>query len=378
MMKKIILFQLNQLGYGGTEKAIFTFIKNINRDKYIPKIFFHTDYGTFNYYRRKILSVLNSKYRKSYDQKYNINFARKNDFENLVGADHFYFGKKKDFFKLCNKINIDIIHFNRGDHEDFYTSDIELIPSNIKICETNIFGRISNAKYMDRLSAVFFVSQWLMNKSKWSINYNSSVLYNPIVNPKSNYNLRNQFSIPPDAIVLGRISRPNLDDGLFVSMVLRDIFNTNWRGNIFFLVIGATSIFKESVKDMKSVIFIDPTIDEVALSEFYNTLDILLHYRKEGETFGMNIAEAMIHGKPVVSHYSHEDNAQAELLIEGNACGIIVEENNINSYVNSVSTLINSKINRTKLGENAATKAKLLYSEENVTKRLESLYDNLR
>ena len=29
MMKKIILFQLNQLGYGGTEKAIFTFIKNI-------------------------------------------------------------------------------------------------------------------------------------------------------------------------------------------------------------------------------------------------------------------------------------------------------------------------------------------------------------
>ncbi len=91
-MKTTILYQLNQLGYGGTEKAIYTFLENINKEKFDVHVFFYTDIGSFDYYRRKFFSLFSKKYKKSFHQKYNINFARKEDFINLIKIHNFHFG----------------------------------------------------------------------------------------------------------------------------------------------------------------------------------------------------------------------------------------------------------------------------------------------
>ena len=91
----------------------------------------------------------------------------------------------------------------------------------------------------------------------------------------------------------------------------------------------------------------------------------------------MNIAEAMIHGKPVISHYSSEDNAQAELLLEEVTSGIVVEENDLTQYINATSSLIHNQDLRIEYGKNAKEKAYRLYSEQNVTKQLERFYDEI-
>lgn len=372
-MKTKILYQLNQLGYGGTEKAIYTFIKNIDKERFDISLFFYTDYKSLSYYRVKFLSFFSKKYKAKYTQKYIINFARKEDFERLLGKEKLSLGNKQNFLDLCLKNKPDIIHFNRGIENDFYTDLTDTIPADIKLVETNIFGKPSNEKYLARLSSLFFVSKWLMQKSQWRDRQKSKVLYNPIVLPSTDEDLRKQLSIPSGAIVLGRISRPNLDEGEFILNVLHEVLDDS----IYFISIGASENFIQNTKDKKNIINLDPTTDEAMLSRFYNTLDILLHYRIEGETFGMNIAEAMIHSKPVVSHYSYMDNAQAELLLEEKVSGIVVEENNINEYINAVKTLINDADLRAQYSKDAKIKSDTFYSEIVTTKTLEDYYNEL-
>lgn len=370
-MKIKILYQLNQLGYGGTEKAIFTFLQNLNLTQFEPYVYFNTDYKSLHYYRKKILSLLSKKYRKKFRAQYITAFARYQEFEKIVGKSHIYVGNGiDDFLSTIANVNPNIIHFNRGNEEDFYTSHIQLIPNNIICVETNIFGKSSNINYMNRLSKIFLVSRWLMDRYNWNANTKAKVLYNPICLPKTELTLREELSIPKNSIVLGRISRPNLDNGEFIENILSSILNND----IYFITIGASEDFKQKTQSNKYIICLNPTTDEVYLSKFYNTIDVLLHYRKEGETFGMNIAEAMIHGKPVISHKSNIDNAQIELLLQEVQSGYIVNEINAVEYIEKINLLIHNSNLLYNMGNNAKRIALQKYAEKIVTKQLESYY----
>lgn len=372
-MKKTVLYQLNHLGYGGTEKAIFTFINNLDKECYIPKVFFYTDIGSFSYYRRKFLSLFSQRYKKSFHQKYHIYFSRREEFIKLVGENNYYQGSKKDFFAIFKKEKIDLVHFNRGGNEDFYTQSIDQIPAETKICETNIYGKDSNKTYIERLSGIFFVSKWLLEKAEWSGKYPAAVLYNPILPPLNDDTFREEMNIPDDAVVLGRIGRPNIDNGMFIWQVLQSVL----RDDMYFISIGASDEFIQKTKNLKNIINLPPTTSEVEINKFYNTIDILLHYSFEGETFGMKIAEAMIHGKTVISHYSHMGNAQAELLLEEHTSGIVVGKDNVDEYIAAATTLINDTDLRMQYSQNAKIKSDRHYDERNVTQLLERYYADI-
>ncbi|MGE4456625.1 MAG: glycosyltransferase [Arcobacteraceae bacterium] len=370
--KKIkILFQLNSLGYGGTEKAIFTFLENIDLDKFTPYVYFNTDKGSLNYFRIIVFSIIWKKYKKKYDEKYVISFARLSDFSRLLGDNLFVGNGFDDFIEVIHKIKPDIVHFNRGTYDDFYTVNIKQIPENVKIVETNIFGEPSNENYLKRLSRIFYVSCWLQCKATWGIGYPSEVLYNPIKKVLTHETLREELGIPRNAIVLGRISRPNLDDGQFVYDVLQQVLTKN----IWFVSIGSSEQFKENTKNMPNVICLQPTTDAILIDKFYNTLDILLHYRIEGETFGMNIAEAMMHSVPVVSHNSVIDNAQVELIQPLNdLCGGFVVNLQLNEYIEKVRNLINDTSLRKSMALNAKNIADKSFVESTVMRQLEAHY----
>jgi len=177
-------------------------------------------------------------------------------------------------------------------------------------------------------------------------------------------------------LVLGRISRPGLDEGEFIG----DVFSMLPQLTYYLLILAASESFREKTKDIKHIICLPPTTDEVQLSRFYNSIDILLHYRKEGETFGMNIAEAMIHGKPVVSHYSSVDNAQAELLLENKdwgQAGIVVPENDKAAYLEAIDTLAKDTTKRLAFGGNGKAKAESLYADHVWARKMERIYLNM-
>jgi glycosyltransferase involved in cell wall biosynthesis len=375
-MKKIrILFELSSLGYGGTEKAIYTFLENLDQNKFDIYLFFSTDYKTFPYYRRKLKALFSNKARERFKEKYVTYFTRLSDFQNIIGKNKVLLGNPTHFFKTIKKISPDLIHFNRGISETHYTKNVSKIPSHIKVVETNIFGKDANEKYITRLDKIFFISNWLIRQSPWVPDDKVFLLYNPIKLPSSAIDLREKYNIPHDAIVLGRMSRPNLDDGQFIFEVLQHTVSEN----VYFISIGASKTFKKQMGEYKNAIFIEPVTDVDFISSFYNTIDILLHYRKEGETFGMNIAEAMIHGKTVVSHNSYLDNAQAELLLEDKNCisGIVLEEHDLENYTEAVKTLINDDNLRIELSINAKKRATKLFAEDKVTDSLEKAYLSL-
>ena len=78
-----------------------------------------------------------------------------------------------------------------------------------------------------------------------------------------------------------------------------------------------------------SVIWIEPTIDEIELSCFYNTIDLLCHANKIGETFGNTIAEAMIHEKPVISIEGTKGWPQAQYELINNDQLVVSRSNRL-------------------------------------------------
>ena len=118
-----ILYQLNQLGYGGTEKAIQTICENIDRTRFEIYLFFQSKIGTPKFYMDKIRALFSDKYKQKFTVRYVNSIARKPSFEELFGCSNIACGGFSEFRKFVNNINPDIIHFNRGNSADFYTAE---------------------------------------------------------------------------------------------------------------------------------------------------------------------------------------------------------------------------------------------------------------
>jgi glycosyltransferase involved in cell wall biosynthesis len=80
---------------------------------------------------------------------------------------------------------------------------------------------------------------------------------------------------------------------------------------------------------IKHFVAVPAISDDRRLSQYYNTIDVLAHARKDGETFGCNIAEAMIHGRPVVTHLTGDMNAQGETAGDG---GVVCGRDDFEAY----------------------------------------------
>ncbi len=372
-----VLFHLNQVGYGGTEKAILTFCQNINRKKFTPYLFIYDSDTRFRYFRYLVLSKLSSRYYKRYKTKYIDSKARLPDFITTIGYRNIFTGDRKKFNEAVNSVQPDIIHFNRGNWEPFYNDLTESCNGSSACIETNIFGYPAPENYIKKLNNLYFVSNWLLKKSDWCKN-KCKVLYNPIKKPCNSKSTRKDHNIPDDAFVFGRISRPDLADDSFILDVFNKIRITH--KNAYLIILAGSDIMRKAAHNNPSIILIDPTTDENILSNFYNSIDVLLHYRIDGETFGMNIAEAMIHGKSVISHLSHIDNAQAELLAstsEHGEVGFVAQEHNMDEYMNYMLELISCPEKTCAMGENARKRALDLFSEDTVTRYLENEYEKI-
>jgi glycosyltransferase involved in cell wall biosynthesis len=372
-----VIFHLNQLGYGGTEKAVLTFIKMLDKRLFEPSLFFNTSVNTLEHKKLQLLKNCSKKYERKYNEKYVYGFARKREFEEAVSGRLFLGWGLSDFAKCCSSIGPAIMHFNRGLPMDFYTENIDKLPSGIKIIDHNIFATKPSASYLKAVDHMFFVSQWCLNKSSWADPNKSSFIYNPVADTSralDDCDIRQELHIPTDSIILGRLSRPNLDDGEFIIEVLLRIFAKFPR--VHFVCVGASKAFTVNAHKLglAKVHCLLPTTDEARIDQFLQALDIFLHYRREGETFGLNIAEAMSRGIPIVSHKSEVDNAQVELITQDRRSGIVCDKLSVDAYVAALEKLITDSSLRLQLGQNARQTAEKHFCAGELTRTLESVY----
>jgi hypothetical protein len=118
VLKHRILFQLNELSYSGTTKAVLTFCQHLNREVFDVYLFCKAKPKNLRYYRHKLEAKFSKKARFRFEEFYLISRAREPEFIKTIGRDHLQFGDWSDFQHFIKKIQPDVVHFFRGEEQD--------------------------------------------------------------------------------------------------------------------------------------------------------------------------------------------------------------------------------------------------------------------
>lgn len=374
-MKKIrVVHHSNQIGLGGTEKTMQLFCK------YLDKNIFDIHAMTYKYpvspikaWLNGLKALLGREKSIAWRAKFEKRFIRLHKFKELLGEDHIHLFTLKELPYILKKISPHILHVHHSGKTEPPIDQVRAISNIPVIFSTNVFGVQGRSPEQDRISKILFVSYWLKDVSaKWSNgDLRCDVLYNPVEKPLSNDNLRLALNISADTFVIGRIGR-NTDD-IYDPISIRAYKMIENKNTLFLVLSPPPQMVREAREiGIRNIRYLDPSIDDIFLSKFYNTIDVLAHARSDGETFGCVIAEAMIHGKPIVSHRSDIRNAQVELV--DSSCGYVTEQHDYKEYAASLKKLMEDKSLRLCMGIAANSKAMLNFEARKVTKKLESLY----
>jgi len=250
--------------------------------------------------------------------------------------------------------------------------------------ETNVFGMFDPNPAIGR---TLFMSKWLMDSLTNRMSaiarntYDDRLDYvnNPVVSPYTDDCLPIKNQWPSDCIILGRVGRP--DNGIYNSVHIEAAYRLRQQGyDVRFVVVAPPSNMVDDLANYEIPFYmVEPTTDPLILSQAYNTMDIYAHARADGETFGVNIAEAMIHSLPVVTHVATPSvpgmgvfQSQTELVDHG-LTGLIVD-NDVEQYTNALKRLIDGVNLRLYMGASGRAKAEREYHIDACMKKLERIY----
>jgi len=362
--KKINVLQVcNQLGIGGTEKCLQIFTENLDKN-------------IFNVY----VCGINQGGERG-------DLLRKKGFEVYI-IDN----SQKKLIKLIKKKNIQIVHIHRAGSEEPFVIMAAKEAGVPLVIETNVFGLVDSSPSGKLLDHHLFVSKMCaLRYQRWTKianeNFfeNCKVLYNPLnlndfenagILDSEKQKLKNSLGIGKNDPVIGRIGRSDIvkwgniciDMMKYLVKIIPDVK---------YIIVGAPQSIVEKTKKKKiskNIIFLKNVFGREII-KFYNSIDILVHSSKIGESFGYTIAEAMVAKKPVVVNSTPlADNAQIELVDNGKT-GFIA--NSPKEYAESISYLLNNGAIAKEMGMAGYKKVKREYEAIKTTRVLEKIYINL-
>jgi glycosyltransferase involved in cell wall biosynthesis len=273
-----------------------------------------------------------------------------------------YEPKETNFNEIIKTTPIDIIHFARSGYYEWpFVSRLAKLQ-----IETNIFGFKDSSGYLDRS---IVLTNYLKNRRGFA----DAIIPNPIPDPDlSCGDLRKSLGISDDTFVLGRIGDPA--DLNFAPIALQAYGRLCKRYDVCFLIFAPSKqISRYKYKNIFTVPF---STSDLLINQFYNTIDLFLHYRKLGETFCTTIAQAMSYGVPSVSHTVPErhnnyyaSNGHVETMGD---TGFVAS--NVDEYQGHVEQLINDRNLLLELGLKAYEKWQNEYRASVVAKKIEQCY----
>lgn len=345
-----IVHYAHQLGLGGVEKCMQYFLEylhNAGHDCY----------------------CIHNRQRTDEEGKY-----REKLLQDLLGNEKVLaYSTEEEFFSILGNIKPDIFHIHRSGSPN----EFPIVPGlkkHVRRCvESNVFGGYDPVNIID---LTIYISDYLFKNARHP-NRRTCVIYYPVKIPSHTRNLRETLCISPSTFVMGRLGRP--DDYIFdpISLQALKVIEEKADYDLLYLVQSPPPNMIKTARDMglKKVQFLTiPIVTDDEITSFLNTIDILAHARRDGETFGLNIAEAMIHGKPVISHRSRRANAHKPFVKK---CGFFVRTDNYKQYAKYINLLYHNKKKRIKLGRKGQEFARKNFLLTNIGKKLESCYKQL-
>lgn len=224
------------------------------------------------------------------------------------------------------------------------------------------------------LALSIHLSQW--QRRQWAAAggdlAKSDVIPIPAEPPASDEDLREELGIPAGALVAGFHQRAQ--DEIFSPIPLEAFARVAGSGERWFAIMGGSSRYREQATELglDNVVFVDHSGGAERISRFLNTLDVFAHGRADGETFGTVFAEAMMHGKPCISHRSEIANAQPETM---GPAGLFALDTG--DYAAKLDSLLSDPGLRGRLAAKARPHAERYYSLESIVAQLEQVYGDM-
>ena len=343
MTKIKILFYAHAIDFRGTWRAHERTLLNLNTNIFDVYVFYNPNAynNRLNYLKTKLPENKIIPFETSY---------------NKTGPENGWSWVETNFFELCETYNFDIIHVARSGYFEW--------PFVRRICpiqiETNIFGFNDSSEFLDYSVAI---SNFVSNRRGGS----DKMIYYPVQRKlTNNETLFDEFNIKKGIPIFGRIGA-----GEFCSISFEALSKYKNMGYDFrYIIICPCQNVIDTINNLNlndNCILIDCTSDDDLIHKFNNTIDIFLHYRSNGETFGLGIGQSLMYGKPVISHTAY-DNAQVEVIGNG---GYVCH--NSDDYLEKIIELTQNKEKYNELSNNAIEKSKE-YDESHITKLWEEFY----
>ena len=287
--KKLIVHYLHHLGIGGTAKVVQILCKNFMKmDKKFHHVLAYKAHGELE---------------------------REPFFEEILGKENLIsFASIPEFYEVIKEIKPFIMHRQTSGQPEmpFVPPIVEQVDH---VISTSIFGHVDESI---PLSKVIYISNG-MQHCAGVFGKNIRLIGIPVEAPLSDENLRGELDVPKDAFVFGRIGRDDNDIHDPVNLVS---FAEVEDENTYFVALSPSEVLKEKAEQLgiTNIRYVDKTLDDVRISKFFNTLDVLAHSRKDGECNPGNIWEGFAHGKPVISHYGIPYNGHIQEIGD---CGFV-------------------------------------------------------
>lgn len=267
-----------------------------------------------------------------------------------------------------NNYGVSILNTHRSGDDFWLIPGLESIKPTFKIVETNFHGNL-----FTKADIRVFPSYEMLNGKYIHVPYR--VIPNPIMIKLTDKNLKVSLGIE-DKFVFGSFGRPGNDIYSSTSINAFKLLN---RDEAYFLYIAPHGKVLSDVNELKlnNFKFIDASIDDYVLDALYNTVDVVCHANIMGETFGNTVAEAMIHGKPVISHWGSPQWPQAQKEVIGDDNSMYICNNDVGRYKDLMYKLLIDKDAYNSYATYAKKRADDLYDYRIITKQYVEVYNNL-
>lgn len=272
-----------------------------------------------------------------------------------------------NFWDLFKEENYDIIITCRAGHSEYPFYLIKNKPIVEFITLPGMSDRQDNIKKSIHISN-FQANSWCQvggNPSKIEV----IPLFSEL--PKrSKENLRRELSLKNGQFVFGLHQR--VDPGIYSGVPL-EAYSKIENDNTAFVLMGGGIQYREQAAalGLKNFYPVEASGDYDRIGKFLATLDVYSHGRKDGETFGLSISEAMFYSLPIISHVAPA-MGHAETISSG---GIVV--NSIEEYSNEMLKLMNDTEYRKMRGENSKNRFENVLSLEKNIEKVVNIFEEL-
>lgn len=216
-------------------------------------------------------------------------------------------------------------------------------------------GRVVN----DPLTKVFCVSNYghkcmssfgLLPRDRFQMIYNGVDLSRVKSDPRRAIDFRRRYSIPLDRSIVTQVSWVIPEKGILDFLETARVVSRQ-RRDIQFVIVGEGDYRQEYMRRAAGMGIEDRVtwtgmVEDAFVEGVFEAADVVCQFSRWEEVFGWTIAEAMAHGKPVVTTRV----GGIPELIQDNESGYLVDRGDIETMSDKVLTLLNDKLLREQMG----------------------------